>query len=206
MPAVSEPGGEAGWRAQDEGGGAPPGEPLAGAPRSVWSEGARCQLGLPLALLLGSAALVLLGWLLLRPVPLLTVTEAGSGRALLRLSVRADDPFTLSYIHSVERVPVTGTFAIGRDGRLEVLETAFGSFGPGLPEPRPGEDYELRGGMIHYRPGGQALEALSFFVHPFTDHRLTVGGRTLELSRLLPPGSRVVVRVDPVPAYRTLFP
>ncbi|MBI2459923.1 MAG: DUF1850 domain-containing protein [Candidatus Rokubacteria bacterium] len=161
--------------------------------------------GLPLALLLGGAALVLLGWFLLRPLPILTVTEAGSG-ALLRLPVRADETFTLSYIHSVERVPVTGTFAIGRDGRLEVLETAFGSFGPGLPEPRPGEDYELRGGMIHYRPGGQALEVLSFFVHPFTDHRLTVGGRTLELSRLLPPGSRVVVRVDPVPAYRTLFP
>lgn len=155
-------------------------------------------------LILGGAALALLGWLLLRPLPLLTVT--GSGEVLLRLPVRPGGRLTLSYIHSVARVPVTGTFAIGRDGRLEVLETAFGSFGPGLPEPRPGEDWDLRDGMIRYRPADQALEALSFFVHPFTEHRLTVEGRTLDLSHALRPGSRVVVRIENGPAYRTLSP
>jgi len=153
---------------------------------------------------LGGAALALFGWLLLRPLPLLAVTETGSGQPLLRLAVQPGEALTLSYTHSVERVPVSGVFRLRPDGRLQVVETTFGSFGPGLPEPRPGEDWELRDGMIRYRPADQALEALSFFVHPFTEHRLTVGGRTLELSRVLPPGSRVVVRVETVPAYRTL--
>jgi len=47
VPVVSEPGGEADRRAEDKEEGAPPGEPLTGAPRSVWSEGSTPPPGEP---------------------------------------------------------------------------------------------------------------------------------------------------------------
>lgn len=135
------------------------------------------------------------GALLFVQVPVLTVTDAKTDRRLLAAQVRAGENFVLSYRHSVTQGLVAGTFEIEGDGSLSVKETTFSSPGPGLPEPRPGEEYEIAGGVIRHR-GGARLPELSVFVHPFTDHTLVVKGVTLALSRDLPAGSLVKIRVE----------
>lgn len=141
------------------------------------------------ALLLAGAA-----YLIQAPAELI-VLEPGSDRILLRAPVRPGDRFTLSYLHSVAKSRVTGTFEVTPDHRLAVRETAFGSFGPGLPEVRPGDDFEVGRGMIRVRSRDRVLGELSVFVHPFTDHRLEVAGQMLDLSRAVPAGSRVRIGV-----------
>ena len=137
-------------------------------------------------------------------VPVLTVIDAKTDRRLLAIRVGAGESFVLSYRHSVTQGVVTGTFVVESDGSFSVRETTFASPGPGLPEPRPGEEYDISGGMIRHRARGQRLPELSFFVHPFTEHRLEAGATRLELSRDLPPASLVKVRVERLPAYRWL--
>jgi hypothetical protein len=136
------------------------------------------------------------GALLFLRVPVLTVQEVRAGQTLFSEQVRAGERFLLSYRHSVTQGRVFGTFEIEGDGSLRVLETAFGSPGPGLPEPRPGEDYEISGGMVRYREGGQRLPEISVFVHPFTDHTLVVKGKPLLLSRQAQSGKLVKIRVE----------
>jgi len=129
-------------------------------------------------------------------VPVLTVTDAKAGRQLLAVQVRAGERFILSYRHSVTQGVVSGTFEVNGDGTLSVKETTFASPGPGLPEPRPGEDYEIAGGVIRHRGGGTPLPEVSVFVHPFTEHTLIVKEKPLSVSREVQPGSLIKIRVE----------
>ena len=127
----------------------------------------------------------------------LLVVDSKANRVLLRTPVRPGDSFTLSYLHSVAKSRVTGTFEVTRDYEISVKETTFGSFGPGLPDVRPGDDYEVKGGVIRLKNLSQTFPELSFFVHPYTEHRLEIGGRTLDLSKEVEAGGRVSITLRP---------
>ncbi|MBI4591690.1 MAG: DUF1850 domain-containing protein [Candidatus Rokubacteria bacterium] len=126
----------------------------------------------------------------------LLVLDAKADRVLFRARVQPGDRFTLSYRHSVAKSRVSGVFEVTPEYAISVKETAFGSFGPGLPDPRPGDDYEIKGGVIRLRNLNQTLPELSLFVHPYTEHEVEIGGRRLDLSNAVPPGSlvKIVVR------------
>ena len=139
-------------------------------------------------------------WLLGEPGgaagPELVVEDARARRVLLRRLVAPRERFTLSYLHSVSQTRVSGVFEVGAGGDLVVRETSFGTFGPGLPELQPGDHYEIRDGLIRQFGLNQRLPELSLFVHPYTEHRLEVGGRTLDLSGTLPGGTLVRIAVE----------
>jgi hypothetical protein len=126
------------------------------------------------------------------------VIDWKANRVLLRARVHPGDRFTLSYVHSVSKSRVTGTFEVSPAYEISVRETAFGSFGPGLPDVRPGDDYQVKDGLIRLKvnqtiPG----PGLVFAVYPYTEHRLEVGDRTLDLSREVEAGGRVAIAVRP---------
>jgi len=128
--------------------------------------------------------------------PELVVIDSKANRVLLRTPVRPGDRFTLSYLHSVAKSRVSGIFEITRDYTISVKETAFGSFGPGLPDVRVGDDYEVKEGVIRLKNLSQTLPELTFFVHPYTEHRLEIRGRALDVSREVAAGTRVRVSVN----------
>lgn len=129
--------------------------------------------------------------------PQLVVKDARASRVLLRLLVAPRERFTLSYLHSLSQTRVSGVFEVEAGGDLVVRETSFGTFGPGLPELREGDRYEIRDGLIRHFGLNQRLPELSLFVHPFTEHRLEVAGRTLDLSGTLPAGTLVRIAIEP---------
>jgi hypothetical protein len=128
--------------------------------------------------------------------PELVVKDANASRVLLRLLVAPRERFTLSYLHSVSQTRVSGIFEVGVAGDLIVRETSFGTFGPGLPELQPGDQYEIRDGLIRQFGLTERLPELSLFVHPYTEHRLEIAGRTLDLSATLPAGTLVRIAVE----------
>jgi len=104
--------------------------------------------------------------------------------------------FVLAYVHSSEHVPVRGTVRIEADRTLRVTQTAFAGFGPGLPELQAGDAWEIKDGMIVYRPPGESVPELRVRVLPITQHRLRLpSGRELDLSTLMGPGGAVLLRV-----------
>lgn len=151
---------------------------------------------------LAAAALVVaaagpVAWSVTPAVRHLVVEDAATGRLLHREPVRPGDTFTLAYVHSSEHVPVRGLFRVEADGSFAVVETAFGGFGPGLPELRPGDDWLIRDGMIVAREPGVRMQELALRVSPITRHRLTTpGGVGLDLSDRLGAGGRVRVSAN----------
>lgn len=126
----------------------------------------------------------------------LVVEDVRRGRVLYERPMGPGDRFTLGYLHSVSRTRVRGLFEVRADGGLIVRETSFGTFGPGLPDLRPGDRYEIREGVFRQRDVNLPLDALAVLVQPETQHVLEVAGDTVELSRTLGPGARVRIRVD----------
>lgn len=126
----------------------------------------------------------------------LIVEDATRGRVLSRAPVEPGRALVLSYVHSSEHVPVRGTFVVAADGALLVKETAFGGFGPGLPEPRAGDAWRAEIGMIVVPAGGERLPELRVRVAPFTRHHLRMpSGEDLDLSALMNSGGSVSIRV-----------
>ncbi|MBI4561069.1 MAG: DUF1850 domain-containing protein [Candidatus Rokubacteria bacterium] len=154
-------------------------------PRWIW----RALVG---GLILGLPA----GALLFVRVPVLTVVDVKADRRIFALQVLAGESVVVSYRHSVTQGLVSGTFEVESDGALSLRETTFGSPGPGLPDPRPGEQYEIAGGVIRQRSSGERLRELSVFVHPFTDHTLVVKGKSLNISQEIRSAGLVKIRVE----------
>lgn len=141
---------------------------------------ARC---LPLFLLVGVAFV---------PIKVLEVEAQKSGRTLLLKSSPIGLQLELSYIHSVEKVPVLGRFQIVEPGRLKPQETTFASFGPGLPSQEDGKTAE--GWFLKKETHTPLLEELSILVSPETRQVLKIDRLKIELHKL-EHGEKVRVRV-----------
>jgi hypothetical protein len=127
----------------------------------------------------------------------LLVEDPTGHRVLHREPVAAGATLVLAYVHSSEHVPVRGTIRVEPDRTLRVVETAFGGFGPGLPELQPGDPWAIRQGMLVARIPGEAQPALRVRVLPLTQHRLLLpSGVELDLSRLMGDGGAVVLRLE----------
>lgn len=141
---------------------------------------------IPVVAVLPAAAAALLIDLCGVTGPVLAVEDLTHGRVLHRECVQAGDTFTLTYVHSSEHVPVRGVFRIERDRTLTVVETAFGGFGPGLPELRRGDDWRIRGGMIVTRVPAPPLDDLLVRVSSIARQRLvTSAGKELDFAALM---------------------
>lgn len=135
---------------------------------------------LPLLLLLGGAVFPI------RAIEVFTT----SGLTLLMRPACSQTQIELSYVHSVEKIPVVGRFMLGGDGRIQPVQTWFPSFGPGLPF--EGAHRAPQGGFSRDELETPPLEEISLLVSPEAQQVLRINGSEIELHRL---GQGQVVRV-----------
>jgi len=134
--------------------------------------------------------------LLLHPVQMLEVRSRRSDKVIFRGKAAPGDIFTFAYIHSIEKIPVEGVFAVEADGALRVVETRFPSYGAGLPPQVTGKSAD---GKWMVAPGGQKLTEFSFYISPINRATLRMETKTLELTNLIDSGDVVVVTIRRYP-------
>lgn len=134
--------------------------------------------------------------LLFFPVQTLEVRSRRTDRVIFRAEATSGDVFTFAYIHSIEKVPVEGVFAVEDDGALRVVETRFPSYGAGLPVQAAGRSED---GRWMVAPGGERLTEFSFIISAINQASLRIGARTLDLTHQLDSGDVVVVAVHRFP-------
>jgi hypothetical protein len=134
--------------------------------------------------------------LLLHPVQTLEVRSRRADKVIFRERAAPGDVFTFNYIHSIEKVPVEGVFAVEADGALRVVETRFPSYGAGLPSLVTDKSAD---GKWMVAPGGQRLPEFSFYVSPVNQASLRIGAKTLNLTALIASGDVVAVAVRRCP-------
>ena len=67
------------------------------------------------------------------PVPILEIRDARQGKTVFAQRISPGASFSLEFIHSVEKSPVTDFFRVDGDYRIVLYETAFRSLNTGLP-------------------------------------------------------------------------
>lgn len=130
----------------------------------------------------------------------LTLTDARSGEEYGRYFLRDGEMFSIGFIHSVNKSPLTDYYVV-RDGRIFVEKTVYYGFGAGVQtELEEGQrlEYGEDGSMI-VTGFHREIPDLLYIVGTVSDHTLTLRNRAISLRGLC--GRNAMVRFT----YRRLL-
>jgi hypothetical protein len=122
--------------------------------------------------------------------------ETDQGTRLI-IPVKKGDPFSLKYIHSVQKTPVAENFIIVGADELVLDSTVYETYGVGLPF-LPGEgSFERRDGKFILSGIGRKFAKVALRTSPIAGQVLETGGRTIPLYALHESGASVTIRAKP---------
>ncbi len=116
-------------------------------------------------------------------------------RDILRLPVEPGTSLEVAFRHSVEGIIVRGEFVVEPANTLRAAKTSYPSYGAGLEKLRRGAQTRLTPTSMTWFPANRRYAELVFRITKAEDFRLTVAGREIALSALLPDSTRVRLRV-----------
>lgn len=148
------------------------------------------------------AVLVVIAWLC-RPVLQLEVRALPEGRLLLAAPLPSTRTFEIRYTHSWDKTPVWEVFTVNEQGDLVLLEEDYLWMGAGL-DSQPAADFDFSGGRVRVRRN-RTIGELRLAVGAVANHRLALGDREVSLSRIVPPGAKVLLRAGRLPWFLSRF-
>lgn len=117
--------------------------------------------------------------------PHLILRNGDTGKIYAAYPVNEGDEFSVTFVHSVNRSPVTDVYQI-RNGTIYVTRTIYYSFGAGVQtqiEPGQTLQYGADGSMI-VSGFERKLDNLSYIVGTVSDHILSISGESVSLRDL----------------------
>ncbi len=115
----------------------------------------------------------------------LTLRSGDTGEIYAQYSVKEGDTFSIGFVHSVNKTPVTDVYEV-RDHQIYVIRTIYYDFGAGVQtiledgqSLRYGED-----GEMIVEGFDREMPDLSYIVGTVSDHTLTFDGREISLRNL----------------------
>ena len=136
----------------------------------------------------------------LQDVSLVQVRLPGRGEVVDTVLARDNERLCMKYIHSVERTPVQGWFAIDHSGGFRALRTKTTGTGTGLPNVVPEDRVRMEGKWLIVDEGGRHIAKIPFYFLPLNDLRIFVGSEKIDLSQV-PPGSQLLITSRTLPAW-----
>lgn len=130
--------------------------------------------------------------------PYLILRNGDTGKALAAYPVNEGDEFSVTFVHSVNRSPVTDVYEI-RNGAIYVTRTIYYSFGAGVQtqiEAGQTLEYGTDGSMV-VSGFERRMDHLSYIVGTVSDHILKVGGESVSLRNLCGRNTTVGFRCGP---------
>lgn len=126
------------------------------------------------------------------------------GERVVMVEAKAGLPFTIHFIHSVQKTPVLENLEINdeKDG-FNLLSTKYQSFGVGLPFLAEEGDFREEGDYYIFDHMDRHFRTLSLRTGVGTKLTLTVDGREYRLYERYAPGTRIDLSI--VPFYRALL-
>lgn len=136
------------------------------------------------------------------PVPALRIEDAAG--TVLTVLYPEDGRFTLTYVHSIHLTRVDEVYRI-RDGRLELQELRYDTYGVGMPSDE-GESFRIENGRfilaLH-----RSFPSIDLWVSHVPGHGIVTTGQELLFTDLVPPETRlrlVPIMTSPSPARRLI--
>jgi len=110
----------------------------------------------------------------------------------------------MRYIHSVERTPVQGWFALAPQGGFRAMRTLTTGTGTGLPNVVDDQNVSMQGKWMVIDEGGTPVPRIPFYYLPLNNLRISVNDHQVDLSGV-PPGSRLLITNEKMPLGQVLF-
>ncbi len=122
----------------------------------------------------------------------LVLTDSESGRKYAEYTVSEGDTFSVTFVHSVNKTPVSDVYEV-RGGSMVLTGTVYYSFGAGVPdELAEGEELVIReDGAMVVTGMDRDLNGVVYAVGTVSDHMLGLGGEEISLRDLCGRNSKV---------------
>ncbi len=117
--------------------------------------------------------------------PCLILKNGDTGKTLAVYRIEEENEFSITFVHSVNKSPVTDVYEI-RNGDIYVVRTIYYSFGAGVQtEIEEGQalEYGEDGSMI-VSGFDRLMDNLSYIVSTVSDHILVINGNSVNLREL----------------------
>lgn len=147
-------------------------------------------------IILAAAALAVAAAAAVR-IPFLVVRDEDRNEAACFPLAGRQASFSIGYMHSVAKLPSEEFFTRGPGGSILLIKTVYKGLGAGLPFDSEGGRVSLQEGAIVIEGLKRSFESITVIPLPFTEHRLTIGGRSLDLMTLLGGHARAVLAIEP---------
>ncbi len=134
------------------------------------------------------------------------VVRTASGRPAALFPLEEKDPaFVVSWRHSVTKEPCAEYYRRGKAGGIELYRTVFKGLGAGLPFGDEEGKASLHDGNIVIDGLRRTLPRVVLFALPLTEHKLSVGGRQIDMLGLLAGGHQAVFTIEKLSLGRILL-
>lgn len=110
----------------------------------------------------------------------------------------------MRYIHSVERTPVQGWFALAPQGGFLALRTMSKGSGTGLPNVVHTSRVAIDPDWMVVDEGRTHIPHIPFYYLPLNDLHISLGKHKVDLSQV-PPGSRLLISNEKMPLAKALW-
>jgi hypothetical protein len=119
------------------------------------------------------------------PLHILEIRDVKKGKAVFIQRVSRGETFSLTFVHSVEKSPVTDYFRFDDTFRIVLYETSFRSLNAGLPA-TISEGQRLIRTEQGFRLSGidRTLPDIQLWVHEKYEGAMVIGARVLSLAAL----------------------
>ncbi|MBS3778925.1 MAG: DUF1850 domain-containing protein [Desulfovermiculus sp.] len=114
------------------------------------------------------------------------------GQIVYRKMASPGTELRMHYIHSVERTPVQGIFALDSHGGFKAVRTLTTGTGTGLPNVVDDQHVSMQGKWMVIDEGNTPVPRIPFYYLPLNNLRISVGDQEVDLNRV-PPGSRLLI-------------
>ena len=126
--------------------------------------------------------------------------QANGAKIVLVRQIRDEVPFTIHFIHSVQKTPVEEFLTAHADGHFHLMGTRYQSHGVGLPF-LPEEGSFRQEGEFFVLDMDRDYTELSLRTGIVTELTITAGDQTVPAYEMYPVGTRIDLVVAPLYTY-----
>jgi len=139
------------------------------------------------------------------PLHVLEIRDVRKGKTVFVQGVSSGETFSLTFIHSVEKSPVTDYFRIDDAFRIVLYETAFRSLNTGLPATiSEGQTLTRTAQGFRLSIIDRIFSDIQLWVDDSYAGALEIGGRVISLAALAG-NTLLMVRVRKIPLWEYAF-
>ncbi len=129
----------------------------------------------------------------------LVLSDGDTGSVFAEYRMQPGEEFSITFIHSVNKSPVTDCYQTDGDGSIWLRRTVYYDFGAGVP-------FDLNEGesLSYGEDGAMVISGIDRRISPFlifvgtvSDHTLKAGGREVSLRDLCGRNTKVLISYEP---------